>query len=179
MSEYAQANGIPHETFFQNYQVVDALIRGKFNAAMIWSGAISKAKLEHPEAEFEMVKGYVPPPEMRFDNNWGVKEKEVELIQFINEAFAESSRAARPGASPSATACLLSADRKISANRRGRKGRRGKPKKRGKHVEVKRRAWCQVTTDTRFCTLMFFALVFPLRSLRLCGESLLKDGDHD
>jgi ABC-type amino acid transport substrate-binding protein len=26
---------------------------------------------------------------MRFDNNWGVKEKEVELIGFINEAFAE------------------------------------------------------------------------------------------
>jgi ABC-type amino acid transport substrate-binding protein len=56
---------------------------------MIWSGAISQAKLAHPEAGFEMVKGYVPPPEMRFDNNWGVKEKEVELIQFINEAFAE------------------------------------------------------------------------------------------
>jgi ABC-type amino acid transport substrate-binding protein len=36
-----------------------------------------------------MVKDYVPPPEMRFDNNWGVKEKEGELIQFINEAFAE------------------------------------------------------------------------------------------
>jgi ABC-type amino acid transport substrate-binding protein len=89
MSEYAQANGIPHETFFQNYQVIDALIRGQVNAAMIWSGAISQAKLAHPEAEFEMVKGYVPPPEMRFDNNWGVKEKEVELIQFINEAFAE------------------------------------------------------------------------------------------
>ncbi len=89
MSEYAQANGIPHETFFQNYQVIDALIRGQVNAAMIWSGAISQAKLQHPEAEFEMVKGYVPPPEMRFDNNWGVKEKEVELIQFINEAFAK------------------------------------------------------------------------------------------
>ncbi len=62
MSEYAQANGIPHETFFQNYQVIDALIRGQVNAAMIWSGAISQAKLNHPEAEFEMVKGYVPPP---------------------------------------------------------------------------------------------------------------------
>jgi ABC-type amino acid transport substrate-binding protein len=26
---------------------------------------------------------------MRFDNNWGVKEKETELIRFIDEAFAE------------------------------------------------------------------------------------------
>jgi polar amino acid transport system substrate-binding protein len=87
MSEYAQAHDIPVETFFQNYQVIDALIRGQVNAAMIWSGAISQAKLEHPEAEFEMVKGYVPPDEMRFNNNWGIKEKETELLKFINDEF--------------------------------------------------------------------------------------------
>ena len=87
MSEYAEANNIPVETFFQNYQVINALIEGKVNAAMIWSGAISQAKLEHPEGEFEMVKDYQPPPEMRFDNNWGIKEKEVELLKFINDEF--------------------------------------------------------------------------------------------
>ena len=87
MSEYAEANGIPVETFFQNYQVINALIEGKVNAAMIWSGAISQAKLEHPEGEFEMVKDYQPPPEMRFDSTWGIKEKETELLQFINEEF--------------------------------------------------------------------------------------------
>ena len=87
MSEYAEAHDIPVETFFQNYQVIDALISGKVNAAMIWSGAISQAKLEHAEAEFEMVKGYVPPPEMRFNANWGIKEKETELLQFINDEF--------------------------------------------------------------------------------------------
>jgi ABC-type amino acid transport substrate-binding protein len=58
------------------------------DAAMIWSGSISQAKLAHPEAEFEMVKGYQPPPEMRFDNAWGIKEKEVELLKFINDEFA-------------------------------------------------------------------------------------------
>jgi ABC-type amino acid transport substrate-binding protein len=87
MSEYADEHDIPHATFFQNYQVIDALINGKVNAAMMWSGSISQAKLEHPEAEFEMVRDYVPPAEMRFNNNWGVKEKEVELIRFINEEF--------------------------------------------------------------------------------------------
>jgi len=56
---------------------------------MIWSGAISQAKLEHPEAEFEMAKGYVPVPEMRWNSAWVVKEKEKELKQFIDEAFAE------------------------------------------------------------------------------------------
>lgn len=87
MSEYAEEHDIPHANFFQNYQVIDALLVGKVNAAMIWSGSVAQARLEHPEAEFEMVKGYVPPPEVRFNNNWGIKEKEVELIKFINDEF--------------------------------------------------------------------------------------------
>ena len=92
MSEYAQANGIPYATFFQNYQVIDALVRGEINAAMLWSGAISQARLEHPEAEFTMVKGYVPPPEVRWNSVWVIKAKEAELKQFIDEAFAEMSK---------------------------------------------------------------------------------------
>jgi len=35
-----------------------------------------------------MVKGYQPPDEMRFDNAWGIKEKEVELLKFIDDEFA-------------------------------------------------------------------------------------------
>lgn len=89
MSEYAEANGVPHTTFFQNYQVIDAMVRGEIDAAMIWSGAISQAKLERPEAEFEMPKGYVPVPEMRWNSAWVVKSKEAELLQFINESFAQ------------------------------------------------------------------------------------------
>jgi len=89
MHEYAQANGLTHSTFFQNYQVIDALIRREVDAAMIWSGSISQARLEHPEAEFEMAKGYVPVPEMRWNSVWVVKEKEKELKQFIDQSFDE------------------------------------------------------------------------------------------
>jgi ABC-type amino acid transport substrate-binding protein len=89
MSEYAQAHGVPYATFFQNYQVIDALVRGEVNAAMLWSGSISQARLEHPEAEFELVKGYVPEPEVRWNNAWVVKAKEVELRQFIDESFEQ------------------------------------------------------------------------------------------
>lgn len=92
MSEYAQAHGIPYTTFFQNYQVIDALVRGEIDAAMLWSGAISQARQQHPEAEFEMVKGYVPVPEMRWNSAWVVKEKEVELKQLLDQAFAEMLR---------------------------------------------------------------------------------------
>jgi polar amino acid transport system substrate-binding protein len=89
MSEYAENHGFNYTTFFQNYQVVNALVRHEVDAAMIWSGAISQARLEHPEAEFEMPKGYVPVPEMRWNSAWVVKEKEKELLQFIDEAFGQ------------------------------------------------------------------------------------------
>ena len=92
MSEYAEANGIPFTTFFQNYQVIDALVRGEVNAAMLWSGSISQARLNRPEAEFEMVKGYVPPAAVRWNSVWVIKAKEVELKTFIDQAFAEMTR---------------------------------------------------------------------------------------
>jgi ABC-type amino acid transport substrate-binding protein len=89
MSEYAAANNIPHETFFQNYRVIDALIRQKVDAGMIWSGAISQARLNRPEAEFELVEGYVPLPEMRWDSAWVVKTRENDFKKFIDESIAE------------------------------------------------------------------------------------------
>lgn len=89
MSEYAEAHEIPHSNFFQNYQVIDALLRREVDAAMIWSGAISQARLKHPEAEFVMVKDYVPPLEMRWNSVWVIKEKEVEFKKFIDDAFVE------------------------------------------------------------------------------------------
>jgi ABC-type amino acid transport substrate-binding protein len=89
MSEYAESHGLQYSTFFQNYQVIDALVRHEVDAAMIWSGSISQAKLEHPEAEFEMAKGYVPVPEVRWNSAWVVKEKEKELLQFIDEEFTQ------------------------------------------------------------------------------------------
>jgi polar amino acid transport system substrate-binding protein len=89
MHEYVQAHGFQYMSFFQNYQVINALVRGEVDAAMIWSGAISQAKLEHPEAEFELAAGFVPAPDMRWNSAWVVKEKETQLKQFIDQAFAE------------------------------------------------------------------------------------------
>ena len=89
IAEYAEVNGIPYTTFFQNFRVIDAMIRGEIDVAMIWSGAISQAKLDRPQALFEMVKGYIPVPEMSWNSAWVIKEKEVELVKFINEAFED------------------------------------------------------------------------------------------
>ena len=38
---------------------------------------------------FRGLEGYVPPPEMRWNSAWVVKEKETEFKRFIDEAFAE------------------------------------------------------------------------------------------
>jgi ABC-type amino acid transport substrate-binding protein len=89
MSDYADENDIPNETFFQNYRVIDALIRRDVDAGMIWSGAISQAKLTRPEAEFEMAEGYVPEPKLRWNSVWVVKAKETEFKKFIDDAFEE------------------------------------------------------------------------------------------
>ena len=89
MSDYADEHQIPHETFFQNFRVIDAMVEGKVDAAMIWSGAISQAKMNRPEGEFEMVEGYVPIPEMRWDSAWVLKKTETEFKKFIDEAFEE------------------------------------------------------------------------------------------
>ena len=89
MSEYAESHGFEYTTFFQNYQVINALTKHEIDAAMLWSGAISQARLEHPEAEFEMAKAYVPVPEVRWNSAWVVKAKEKELLQFIDEAFVQ------------------------------------------------------------------------------------------
>jgi ABC-type amino acid transport substrate-binding protein len=87
ISEYATKHGIPNETFFQNFRVIDALVTREVDAAMIWSGAISQARMDRPEAEFEMAKGYVPKPEVRWNMAWVIKSREVEFKNFINDAF--------------------------------------------------------------------------------------------
>ncbi len=89
MADYAEANGIPYTTFFQNYRVIDAMVREEINAAMIWSGAISQAKLDRPQAIFELADGFRPVPEMSWDSAWVIKNKEVELEKFINKSFTE------------------------------------------------------------------------------------------
>ncbi|MDA0237475.1 MAG: transporter substrate-binding domain-containing protein [Proteobacteria bacterium] len=89
MSDYAVANNIPHETFFQNFRVVDAMLDGTVDAAMIWSGAISQAKLNRPDGNLEMVKGYIPIPEMRWNSAWGLKNTETEFKKFIDDTFEE------------------------------------------------------------------------------------------
>jgi ABC-type amino acid transport substrate-binding protein len=89
MHAYLQANGFDCTGFFQNRWVIDALLRHEINAAMLWSGAISQARLEHPEAEFEVAPGYVPMQDVRWNSAWAVKERETQLKQVIDEAFAQ------------------------------------------------------------------------------------------
>ena len=65
------------------------MLKKEINAAMIWSGAISQAKLNRPEAEFSLVEGYVPVNEMRWDSAWVIKGKNSNFKKFIDDSFQE------------------------------------------------------------------------------------------
>lgn len=89
MSEYAEKNGIPYETFFQNIRVIRALVDQEIQSAMLWSGAVSQAKLDFANAEFDVVKNFKPFEGTRWDMAWIVKTEEKGLLEFINSSFDE------------------------------------------------------------------------------------------
>ena len=45
---------------FQNIRVIKALVDQEIQSAMPWSGAVSQAKLDFANAEFDVVKNFKP-----------------------------------------------------------------------------------------------------------------------
>jgi ABC-type amino acid transport substrate-binding protein len=88
MERYAKAHGIPHEIYFQNDRLIDAMLKNDVDACMIWSGALAKAKKEF-EADFDMVPGFVPQADQRWNGAWAVKSSEADYKRFIDESIAE------------------------------------------------------------------------------------------
>jgi ABC-type amino acid transport substrate-binding protein len=87
MENYIRMNDIPHELYFQNQRLIDGMVKGQVDAAMMWSGALATLKRDY-EAEFDMVSGYVPSPDQRWNGAWALPIKEKELKQFFDEHFA-------------------------------------------------------------------------------------------
>jgi len=81
----------------------------------------------------------VPPPENALDNNWGVKEKEVELMPVHQRGIRGDAQERRDQAPSGALRrALYPPIAKISANRRGAQRAEENQKSEEKHVEVKR-----------------------------------------
>jgi ABC-type amino acid transport substrate-binding protein len=86
MEEYIRANHIDHELYYQNQRLIDGMINGEVQAAMLWSGALPSLKNEY-HANFDMVHGYVPEQGQRWNGAWAVPAKEPELKRFLDEQF--------------------------------------------------------------------------------------------
>lgn len=88
MYDNAVALGIPVETYFQNARVIDGLLRKEVDAIMVWGPSIPVANREK-NVELAMSPGFQPQPGQRFNGAWGVKAKETDFKQLIDEAFTE------------------------------------------------------------------------------------------
>ena len=66
MHDFVKEKGIPHETYFANFRLIDGLAKGEVDAAMVWAPALTVAKKERG-IDLQMVAGYVPAPGQRWN----------------------------------------------------------------------------------------------------------------
>lgn len=86
MEEYIRANDMDHELYYQNQRLIDGMVNGEVQAAMLWTGALATVK-RYYEADFDVVPGYVPLVGQRWNGAWAVPKKEHELKRFLDEQF--------------------------------------------------------------------------------------------
>ena len=83
MEHYIRMNDMEHELYYQNQRLIDGMVRHEVDAAVIWSGAMAVLKRDY-DVDFEMVAGYVPPRDQRWNGAWVVPRKEKELREFLD-----------------------------------------------------------------------------------------------
>lgn len=86
MEDYVRANGMDHEMYYQNQRLIDGLMAGDIQAAIMWTGALATVKRDY-HAGFDMAPGYVPPKGQRWNGAWALPKKEPELKRFLDEQF--------------------------------------------------------------------------------------------
>ena len=88
MHDYMLANGIAHESYFQNHRLIDAMVRGDVDAGMVWAPALAAAKKEKG-IDLQMVPSFVPQVGQRWNGAWAIQSKETEYKEFIDAALTE------------------------------------------------------------------------------------------
>ena len=88
MYDYVKEKGIPYESYALNYRLVDAFVKGEVEAAMVWEPGLTVAKKERGY-DVKPVPGYVPVAGQRWNGAWGVKGRESEFIEFLDEELAK------------------------------------------------------------------------------------------
>ena len=86
---YLFDQGIPRELYFGNRRIMEGLVKGEVDAAMVWATAVAEGKREHPDAKFAIVEGYVPVEGQRWNLKYMVRKHDKSLVKFINEGIRE------------------------------------------------------------------------------------------
>lgn len=87
MDDYLFMNKVPREIYMGSKRMMDALMNGEIDAAMLFSTALGTARMEYPQARFRMVPGYTPLDGLRFNAAWAVRKEDKSLLQFVNEGI--------------------------------------------------------------------------------------------
>ncbi len=80
---------IPRELYFGNRRVMEGMVKGEVDAALVWATAVPVGLREHRDAKFAAVKDYVPPEGQRWNLKYIVRKRDKSLTKFINEGIRE------------------------------------------------------------------------------------------
>ena len=88
MYDYVKEKGIPYESYALNYRLVDAFVKGEVEAAMVWEPGLAVARKEKGY-DIKPVPGYMPVAGQRWNGAWGVKSRESEFIEFLDQELVK------------------------------------------------------------------------------------------
>lgn len=89
IDDYLFTHDIPRALFADNRRMMQGMTNGEIDAGLVWATAVVVARREFPGATFQMVDGYVPEPDQRWNLNFVVRKQDKALMDFINDGIAE------------------------------------------------------------------------------------------
>lgn len=89
IDDYLYTHDIPRGLYLDNRRIMQGMAKGEVDASIVWGTAFTVARREFPDAKFEMVKGYVPEADQRWNLSFVVRKQDKGLMEFINNGIAE------------------------------------------------------------------------------------------
>lgn len=89
VDDYLFMNKIPRDLFMGTKRILDAMMKGDVDAAMLFSTTLGTVQNDYPKATFKVVPGFVPMDGLRFNAAWVVRKDEKALRAFIDEGLTE------------------------------------------------------------------------------------------
>lgn len=89
MDDYLFVNKIPRSLYMGTKRILDAMMKGEVDAAMLFSTTLGTIPTDYPKATFKMVPGFEPMDGLRFNAAWVVRKEDKTLRAFIDEGLGE------------------------------------------------------------------------------------------